>query len=333
MTSFQKFLLLRPASSLPCSWTSCRHRCSWCRSCPCCSRGPPPQSWGSSCCCGTCCRSCPPPMTRYCSARGSGCMNLAARSFRTSICWSQACCWGGAGWCWQCGSWRHPASRCSSPCRRWCPGWGGLCWSRSTCTWLSPWESWPRLGGTPCGQSPREPKEFCPGTRCGPRTSARGSDRLTWQSPLCSSCWCACPGGSPFHPKRWRLAGRLALEHVENDSNYHQPILLLPRCQGPACISGQGGDSLRLTLKNTVPLPKAIFDPPIAEKENFPGLPLSDAAKTSNILTFFEKKRKKGNKLLFSIFLWKNLEKESLLTVSFPYPKKCFPSPSLKQFL
>ncbi len=36
---------------------------------------------------------------------------------------------------------------------------------------------------------------------------------------------------------------------------------------------GEGGDFHRVTLQNTVPLPKAIFDPPIPEEENFPGIP------------------------------------------------------------
>ncbi len=35
----------------------------------------------------------------------------------------------------------------------------------------------------------------------------------------------------------------------------------------------EGGDSHRLTLQNTVPLPKVILTLPIMEKEKFPGLP------------------------------------------------------------
>ncbi len=38
---------------------------------------------------------------------------------------------------------------------------------------------------------------------------------------------------------------------------------------------GEGGDSHRLTLQNTVPLPKAIFDPPNSGERKFSRAPPS----------------------------------------------------------
>ncbi len=42
--------------------------------------------------------------------------------------------------------------------------------------------------------------------------------------------------------------------------------------------------------KRQSPSLRQFLTPPIVEKENFPGLPLPDAAKTSNISRIFEKK-------------------------------------------
>ncbi len=41
----------------------------------------------------------------------------------------------------------------------------------------------------------------------------------------------------------------------------------------------EGGDSHRLTLQNTVPLPKVILTLPIMEKEKFPGPPPANCSK------------------------------------------------------
>ena len=72
----------------------------------------------------------------------------------------------------------------------------------------------------------------------------------------------------------------------------------------------EGGDSHRLTLQNTVPLPKVILTLPIMEKKSFQGSPLPNAAKTLKIFRIFEKKIKSEKLALFNIFVKKYGERK-----------------------
>ncbi len=97
---------------------------------------------------------------------------------------------------------------------------------------------------------------------------------------------------------------------------------------------GEGGDSHRLTPQNIVPLPKTIFDPPNSRGRKFSRAPPSQMQqKHQPFWGFLREKRKKVKKNCSFQFLWKKIEKNFFLPISFPCPKRCFPSPSLKQFL